>query len=403
MYRTNAQSRAFEEICIREGIPYRLVGGVGFYKRREVRDLLAYLRLVNNGNDKVSFSRIINTPRRGIGKKSLADFQLWAANACDSYDDALERLTRGEESPLTGRSGRLFAEFGADLQRWRTIAAEGNLLNLLDTIMTEIGYNLYLNEISDSEEQAMERSENVQELRGLTAKAQDEGVTLSEFLADQMLVADVDTLAEDMNAVTLLTLHAAKGLEYPVVFITGLEEGLMPHSRSLDDPEGMAEERRLLYVGITRAENRVYLTHAFRRTMWGSSSANSPSRFLADLPENLLDGMSPTTRAYADQRRFREQTRWSSTAFGSTSGDEVDVSELRNGVRGKIVPFPGMKPKDASPTQFKTNDVVTHRVFGEGRVIESKIRDSQEEVTVAFANRKHGIKTILAEYLNAKS
>jgi hypothetical protein len=121
------------------------------------------------------------------------------------------------------------------------------------------------------------------------------------------------------------------------------------------------------------------------------------------LPENLLDGVSPTTRAYAYQQRFSEQTRWSSTAFGASSGDEVDISESRSAVRGKIVPFPGMKPKDASPTQFKTNDVVTHRVFGEGRVIESKIRDSQEEVTVAFANRKHGIKTIMAEFLSAKS
>ena len=399
MYRTNAQSRALEEAFIQQGIPYRLVGGVGFYKRREVRDLLAYLRVVNNGSDKVSFSRIINLPRRGIGKQSLVDFQRWAADIGGSYDDALTRLIAGEETPLSSRAARLFAEFGQSLLRWRELAASGDLLHLLDTIISEIGYNLYLSEISDDDQQALERGENVQELRGLLLKAQETGLTLSEFLAEQSLVADVDALAAGADAVTLLTLHAAKGLEFPVVFITGLEEGMLPHMRAFDDPDGLSEERRLMYVGVTRAEDRLFLTYAFRRTIYGSSSANSRSRFLADLPGDLLDGAPPGLSADSARQSFREQTRWNPAVRPSTppAPPNPPVDPHRSRLRDKIVPFPGMSAGGGQSTRFKSGVRVRHQMFGVGTVIISRYKNGVEEVDVAF--KEGGVKRVDADFL----
>jgi len=402
MYRTNAQSRALEEVCIREGIPYRLIGGVGFYKRAEVKDLLAFMRLVFNGNDTVSFDRIINVPRRGIGKKSKAEFQRWAKIDCDGFDDAFARLIAGEETALSGRSGRLFADFGMMLMRWREMAAQGRFIQMLDAIISDTGYTLYaLEQMSDTPEQGRDREENIQELRGLVAKAQDEGITLGEFLTEQSLVADVDTLADEANSITLLTLHAAKGLEYPVVFITGLEEGLLPHIRSFDDPDGMAEERRLMYVGVTRAMDHLYLTYAFRRMMYGSANANVPSRFLTDLPVDLVEGLSPKLRVQNEIERFREETSWDRSRFSDRTA--AVSSGGNNKLRSKIVPFPGTQSGTNSssiPTQYKTHDLVQHQIFGRGRVIESKFNSGVEEVTVAFEDKKRGIKTIMADFLS---
>jgi DNA helicase-2/ATP-dependent DNA helicase PcrA len=395
MYRTNAQSRALEEACVREGIPYRLVGGVGFYKRREVRDLLAYLRLVNNPNDKVSFSRIINVPKRGIGKKSLKDFQFWAAQADLTYDDALARLMAGEETPLSGRAAKQFATFGVMLAEWRAVAETGNLIELFDQIVSGNGYSMYLHEISDTPDQAMERSENVRELRGLVAEASDNGVLLADFLAEQALVSDVDELTDEANTITLLTLHSAKGLEFPVVFITGLEEGLLPHIRSFDDVEAMYEERRLMYVGLTRAKDQVCLTYAFRRMMWGSSNANTPSRFLSDIPIDLTEGVSSPIRHAADRQRFQRETSWEPSRLDRDLSRQTEQGQT-NKLRGKIIPFGGMSPPQS---RFRSGQSVSHPTFGEGLVIEIKHAGDDEEVTVAFANKKHGIKTIDANFL----
>lgn len=415
MYRTNAQSRALEEQCIREGIPYALIGGVGFYKRREVRDLLAYLRLINNGNDKISFNRIINVPKRGIGKKSVQDFQYWAANECENYDEALEKLMTGEPTPLSPRTSRLFAEFGTHLQGWRDIAATGDLVELIDRVIADVGYTLYArNDISDTPEQGAEREENIQEFRNLLAQAVDANMPLTEFLAEQSLVADVDSLDDHTNVVTLLTLHAAKGLEYPVVFITGLEEGLLPHARSFDDPDGMGEERRLMYVGVTRAEDQLFLTYAFRRMIYGSSNANTPSRFLSDLPSELVEGLKPQISARAEVSRLREEVTWKPMRESRLNQDlarERDRNQQKrtpnNAIRGKIIPFPS-KSKSDSParssasegeTKFSGGQKVYHYKFGIGTVIESKNTAGIEEVTVAFQDRKHGIKTISGDYL----
>jgi len=384
MYRTNAQSRALEESCIRDGIPYKLVGGIGFYQRREIRDLMAYLRVVNNGNDKVSFSRIINTPRRGIGQKSLVEFQYWAAQKCENYDAALQKLLDGEENPLPARTAKNFADFARLLQKWREIARSGNLVELLDAILEDINYWRHLKESSDTAEQAIDREENVQELRTLVARSQEEGDPLGDFLAEQSLLTDIDMLDEFADAVTLLTLHAAKGLEFPVVFITGVEEGLLPHARSMDNPAEMAEERRLFYVGITRAKDRLFLTHAFRRSVYGNSTTNLPSRFLGDMPLELIEGISPKTSVESQIRNLHERiTAQSRRETAPTTKDDVAAR------RGQLP-----APVQNLATRFQMNDRVRHEQFGPGQVIESKIQSGVELVTVVFMNKKHGIKRL---------
>jgi DNA helicase-2/ATP-dependent DNA helicase PcrA len=398
MYRTNAQSRALEDICIKEGIPYKLVGGVGFYKRREIRDLLAYLRVVNNPNDKMSFNRIINVPKRGIGQTSLQQFQAWAGTAASNYNEALERIAAGEKTPISGRSVKLFADFGEQLKGWREVAQTGELVALFDRIVSDTGYRFYLSEISDNDDQAVERGENIKEFRGLLVRAQEERQTLSEFLAEQSLVADVDELREDADAVTLMTLHAAKGLEYPVVFVTGVEDGLIPHMRSIEsgNPEDLAEERRLFYVGMTRAEDYLYLTYAFRRTTYGTNSANSPSRFLADIPIALMQGMSPRTSGEAGQVRYRQDTTWDtpSTTWNSPDTSKFkSVSREDSAIRSKIVPFPKAEKK-----QFPVGQRVFHNKFGAGLVIESRGSGDQEEAAVAFEDKQYGIKRFLVSF-----
>ena len=412
MYRTNAQSRALENAFVAEGIPYKLIGGVGFYKRREIRDLLAYLRVINNLADKISFARIANTPRRGIGKKSLADFQLWAANETDNYHDALRMLIDGEDTSLSGRVSRLFADFGKMLFEWQAMAINGQLLDMFDRMISQIGYNLFLHEISDDDDQAVERSENVQELRGLIARAQEDGMPLGDFLAEQSLVSDVDQLADDADHVTLLTLHAAKGLEYPVVFLTGLEEGLLPHIRSLDDADGMAEERRLMYVGLTRAEDLVYLTYTFKRTLYGRSEANLPSRFLGDIPAELVEGLSPRLKADQSQTRFSEQTRWDTPVFGAGTRAKREnkrfadqdrpksrFSKPKSKLADNIIPFPAKGPSDKAKGRFVANMRVKHAKFGPGVVVGSKGSGPEEKVTVKFDDGNYPIKTIMADFL----
>jgi DNA helicase-2/ATP-dependent DNA helicase PcrA len=422
MYRTNAQSRSLEEACVRMGIPYTIVGGVGFYGRREIRDMLAYLRVVSNPDDRISFARIINTPKRGIGKKSLQDFQYWAAQAELRYGDALDYLLEGGETSLSKRTANLFAKFGEQLRKWRALAAESNLVTLYDAITSDIGYHLYLHDISNTHDQAEERAENLAELRGLLARFDDEALTLADFLQEQQLMSDADRTddAEERDGITLLTLHAAKGLEYPVVFITGLEDGLLPHSRSFDDPEGLAEERRLFYVGITRAKDRLYLTHAFRRALYGGFSDSQPkSGFLFDLPEALIDTMGAGTATWQrDEQRYREITTWDTPSNNNRLGS--GLSRLNNdlrkqpkddsapkkhvsdeGLRRKIIPFPGGNVGN-DPLRYNSGMRVQHPTFGVGTVIESVREDQSELVTVAFQNKKFGIKKLDAEFAQMK-
>jgi DNA helicase-2/ATP-dependent DNA helicase PcrA len=403
MYRTNAQSRAFEEACIREGLPYRLVGGVGFYKRREVKDLIAYLRVVNSSTDRISLERIINTPKRAIGDKSFQNFMEWVQNECDnSLQRAYDRLLAHEFGTLPPKTARLIGDFVALIAKWRKIATQGKLTELFDNITTDIHFSLYLHEISEDKRQEQERQENVQELRGLLVKAEAEELTLSDFLGDLALVADVEGESRDRDAVTLLTLHAAKGLEFPAVFLTGVEEGLLPHSRAFDEPDGLAEERRLMYVGITRAKDYLYLTHAFRRTIFGSNQTTIPSQFLFDLPGDDIEGISPMTEHMLLDRKVRQQSVWNMSPMAKPSTPpKVTTPDTprQMEIRAKITPFSETQETSKPQTRFNSGDRVLHGKFGRGSVLLSKKEGEVEEVTVAFDDRRFAIKTVEAEYL----
>src|SRR5512133_1476124 len=309
MYRTNAQSRLVEEAFLRSGLPYRLVGAQRFYGRREIKDMISYLRLIMNPADQVSLARVINVPPRGIGEKTLLALQLAAQKAKITASDLLMDLgRRGKESAYWAtfqRGANLLADFGALLAGWNESAESMPLPELFDRILEDTVYYEYIN---DGTEEGSGRWENVQELRRLTYEFEDRGLTA--FLENLALVSDQDTVPEDAEAPALLTLHAAKGLEFPVVMITGMDDGILPHSRSLDDPEEMAEERRLFYVGLTRAKYRLYLVRAEQRSLYGSYQDSIASRFLGDIPEELLEPDPRRKRGSGYDARRNRVSNW---------------------------------------------------------------------------------------------
>ena len=295
MYRMNAQSRAIEESFLRYGIRYQLIGGTRFYARREVKDALAYLRILRSDTDSVSFERIINVPARAIGDKTIEALRA-GASAIDPETgepsttwSAIERGARGELPSLAPRTRTALAEFAALVRRLRSRVTVLPLPELLDEVLEASGYRAML---ADGSEEGEERWANLLELRSVTTRYDDlePEDALDRLLEETALVADQDSYEGNADAVTLITLHAAKGLEFPVVFIAGLEEGLFPHSRALEDERQLEEERRLAYVGITRAKRRLYLSHAWRRATWGMGQAAVPSRFLLEIPAELMVG-----------------------------------------------------------------------------------------------------------------
>ena len=308
MYRTNAQSRLLEEAFLQARLPYRLVGAQRFYGRREVKDMIAYLRLAYNANDEASLTRVINVPTRGIGAKTITALYTAARAIGITPGAMILDLARGSNSSyweqFSSRAAISLADFAVMLANWRATAQTYTVTELFDRIATDIGYKAYLD---DGSEEGAERWENVSELRRLT----QEYVTrsLDEFLQDVALISDQDTMTENVNAPTLLTLHAAKGLEFGSVFIVGLDDGLLPHSRSFDEPEEMEEERRLFYVGITRAKDKLYLIRSVQRGGRGYAEETYPSRFLDDIPPQLLIGKARTGRTL---RGAPPETLWAS-------------------------------------------------------------------------------------------
>ena len=381
MYRTNAQSRLIEEAFMRAGISYHLVGAQRFYGRREVKDLIAFLRLIENPADEVSLARVVGVPPRGIGEKSLSLLQSAAAQGGLSAGEVLMDLGRkGDQSgfwPLIGRPAGLLADFGAQLAGWSELKNKGSLVGLIDRILLDIGYENYINDQSD---EGIDRWDNVQELRRLAADFQDRGLT--EFLENLALVSDQDTIADetaasaqDQGSVTLLTLHAAKGLEFKQVFIIGLDEGILPHSRSRDDPEEMAEERRLFYVGITRAKDQLYLVRAERRSTFGDYDYGEPSRFLQDIDNALITNQG---KRGATRRESRdEDMHWSS--FKSAA---------------RRVSLESSSPS-SQPARYKPGMHVRNATWGDGVVLESKMDiDGEETVDVHFESV--GFKRLIA-------
>lgn len=372
MYRTNAQSRLLEEAFLHAGLPYKLVGAQRFYGRREIKDIIAYLRLVHNPNDEISLTRVINVPTRGIGDKTMQSLRTQALKANLTPGELLLDLAHGSESrfheAFSGRVLTSLSSFASRLANWRNLAGEAATLYVLDRILDDIEYRSY---IDDGTEEGNDRWENVMEMRRLAAEYQER--SLSEFLEDVALVSDQDTLNTTINVPTLLTLHAAKGLEFPVVFIVGLNDGTLPHARSFEDVEAMHEERRLLYVGITRAENRLYLVYAQNRSSFGYSEPVDPSRFLADIPHQMLEDSARARTA----RRSKGSETWSaSTKQPERWNNKTQPSGLTGGLR------------------FKAGMRVQHPVWGEGMVLNSRTQDDDEIVDVFFENM--GMKRVAA-------
>jgi DNA helicase-2/ATP-dependent DNA helicase PcrA len=362
MYRTNAQSRLLEETFLRAGIPYRLVGAQRFYGRREVKDVIALMRVTHNPDDEVSLSRVINVPPRGVGEKTLGNLLAIATRHNISPGKILISLADGKKSSywqdFAGKGQLILADFGSMLASWN--AEKDNLAVpvLFDRILEDVNYQAY---IDDQNEESLDRWENVMELRRIAFEYMDR--SLVDFLENIALVSDQDTLPDQVNTPTLLTLHAAKGLEFPQVFITGLDDGLLPHSRSRDDPEEMAEERRLFYVGITRARDQLYLVRAEARSSFGTYESTIASSFLEQIPSEKL--------LYA-RRSMRSDSNGAYPSWQSMSQNgRPKTGETQ--VRKAIDPL------------YKAGMRVRHGVWGDGLVIDDRIVDDSEIVDVAFA------------------
>jgi len=374
MYRTNAQSRVLEEAFIRYGVPYRLVAGTRFYERREVKDVIAYFRLIQNPQDSVSLQRIINVPGRGIGPTTVAKLSSWAqsmgASAYDAMRLLVEAKQKKEDVPFDNRSGDALARFSQMLADFVEKSQNTNLVELFDYVVESSSYKQFT--LNDPD--GAERWENILELRTVAQQYKDLSPreSLAAFLESVALVSDVDGYDASLDRVTLITLHQAKGLEFPVVLIVGVEEKLLPHMRSMDDPDQLEEERRLFYVGITRAKKRIYLIHAFRRIFMGQSTINPPSRFLEDIPKHLI-----TTPGW-----WQGEDKKVSDVVFSWNRVKVDTTE------GEKVPATGMPTID-----LKAGDRVRHSIFGEGVVVSNKKVKTDNEVTVAFSGQ--GIKKLL--------
>ena len=376
MYRVNAQSRALEEACLRAGMKYRIIGGIRFYQRREIKDLLAYLYILHNPADEVNLARAVSTPSRGLGSKSMQDLSRWAVGQGISLFAAFVRLAESKAggrpcpAPLTARAYTAAARFGELLIMLSSVRDQLPASELVKLTLAESGLEAH---IQRNDENPEERLENLREFVALAEEynAAAPGDGLAALLERVSLVSDVDSYEESADTVTLITLHQAKGLEFPVVFIVGMEEGLLPHSRSLDSAAETEEERRLCYVGITRAKERLYLVRAFRRSLYGSSGPTLRSRFLEEIPEELT--------VYA---RGPGQV---SGGGGSGQGNsrQSERSSLTSWRREPAVASPAAPP----PPQYvpAVGDRVRHTKFGEGTVMSCDEWGSDYETAVLFA------------------
>ncbi|GAC1471697.1 MAG: UvrD-helicase domain-containing protein [Chloroflexota bacterium] len=361
MYRTNAQSRALEEAFIRSNLPYTLVGGTRFYERKEIKDVVAYLRLVANPNDSLTLRRVINVPPRKIGATTLQALRAWARETSQPLMAAVERAT--EIEGVGSAAQRALEGFALMMAELHVAAKELNVLQLLDLVLQRTRYESY---IRDSSDEGEERWSNILELRTVAQEYSEEppGEGLRAFLENVALLGEADEAPDERPRVTLMTLHAAKGLEFKVVFIVGMEENLFPHSRSLDDQRQMEEERRLCYVGITRAREHLYLVHAARRTYFGNSMVNPPSRFLSDIPETLWNESGMAPRNYLRRE------------FGPVSS-RIDQWDADAG-----------SSSEPAEQQFEAGDRVRHKHFGNGTVLASSMNGGDEEVEVEFTSPK---------------
>ena len=386
MYRTNAQSRAIEEALLSRRLPYYIVGGTRFYERKEVKDVLAYLRLLANPADSVSLERIINTPKRGIGTGTVAELQRFAGAQGVPLFTALQQLQAGEQSPFTERTRTPLLRFLALIESLAAQSRELPLPKLLEALLERLAFREYLLS-SYGPDEGDERWSNVVELFNVAENytGLEQPLQLSAFLEEVALVADLDSLNQEQASVTCITLHQAKGLEYPVVFIVGLEDGILPHSRSRDNANQMDEERRLLYVGVTRARERLYLLYAFRRSTYGRTTTGVPSPFLRDIPPHLL--RKPGGRSTSSVAAAMAQPNISPARLpqGSRSS-QISTGRAARQAAGSA----------ASGLRYRPGQRVQHARYGEGIVLSSTPMDGDEEVVVNFKGegKKHMIASL---------
>ncbi|MBO0694414.1 MAG: ATP-binding domain-containing protein, partial [Acidimicrobiaceae bacterium] len=368
-YRTNAQSRAIEEELVRRNVPYKVVGGTKFYDRREIKDVLAYLRATANASDEVSLKRILNVPKRGVGDTSVGRIDRRAREHGVPFAQA---LAEAEAAGVTGRALtgiRQLLDLLAELTEARAAGEGSGPATLIETVLERTGYLAELHD--DHTVESAGRIENLEELIGAAREVDD----LDTFLEEVSLVADSEEADTDESKVTLMTLHTAKGLEFPVVFLVGMEDGVFPHLRSLGEPDEMEEERRLAYVGITRARERLYVSHAWCRSLWGQTQYNRASRFLDEVPEHLV-------RAAEGGHRSSSRAAGGS-GFGGSRGfgggrEEIVEAAMR---RGRSAPVRG---SGAENLGLRTGETVVHGKWGEGVVTEVNGEGEKAEATIRF-------------------
>ena len=375
LYRTNAQSRVLEEALIKRALPYTMVGGTKFYDRKEIKDVLAYLRVLYNPFDDLSLLRIINVPKRSIGATTVSKLQDYARENGTSLFMTLTQLHLVDT--IKGKTKEKLEEFGILIFTLVAEMDDKSVLDILEAILDRTGYLAQLEESTDPQDQA--RAENIGELLSVAKDFQDTNPTgtIEDFLEQVALVNDVDSFEQEESKVTLMTLHAAKGLEFPIVFLGGLEEGLFPHSRTLMNPEEIEEERRLAYVGITRAEKELYISNATTRTVFGRTSSYLPSRFIDEIPVELVDGL----RA---KRRIPDDIKPTVPRHMSVASRPVTKPIIRNEVIA----------------DWKVGDTAIHSKWGNGKVVNVSGEGAGMKLTIEFPTQ--GVRVVMAKFAPVK-
>ena len=388
LYRMNAQSRNLEITLTKSGIPHKIIGGNRFFDRREIKDIISYFAVVNNPADNVRLQRIINVPRRGIGETMVANVMEIATGLGIS---AFEVCERSDEFQKTLRSASKLQAFAQQIRRFQEFLEEnGSLSELLQEILNETKYLDYLAEDPETEE---DRKNNISELSSMFIRYQeeDEDFELSDFLEDVALVSDIDSYNEDEDCVVLMTLHSAKGLEFPIVFIPGMEEGIFPGNQSIYSEDDLEEERRLAYVGITRAKEKLYLINARQRMLYGTTNRNMVSRFVRELPDGVTDNI--TAAAYGG---FRGSSSFGGSSFGSSPGGRVEIgSSVSSSSAARKFGQVGNAPSNTGAT-YNVGDTVRHKTFGVGVILSVQPMGNDNLLEVAFD--KAGTKKLMANY-----
>lgn len=412
LYRMNAQSRAIEDILMREGIPYKVIGGLKFYERKEIKDIIAYLRLIHNSADNLSLKRIINEPKRGIGKTSIEQIQ----EISDKTGNSMYEIIRNaQEYGLT----RVFSnsrDFIEQIEYLKSKKDELKISDLIKETLNKTGYTKALE--NENSVEAETRIENLEEFLTVAIEFEEESAdnTLAEFLENITLSSDIDGMEDQDNSITLMTLHSAKGLEFPVVFLVGMEEGIFPGYKTIGEPQALEEERRLFYVGITRAKQYLYLTCAKHRTIFGSTSYNQVSRFVKEIPEELLEGYAEVVeRKSVDKEEFKDYGyRWSygkgqtvktfkmseedKSAVAKTIGEQGTKSEYQYRTAESFLNSikQNNQTNDVDLSKYQVGQRVYHKKFGEGTI--TKLEQEGNDIKVDLEFDKAGHKRLMAKF-----